>query len=76
MMAFSFLPLPSGPSHDGDRSRRCSNGSMRGVGFGAKKIYVTLLGNEFAIEQKRKFTEAFYEMLVVFCRKKRDHATS
>jgi hypothetical protein len=43
--------------------------------FRREEDYVTLLGNEFAIEQKRKFTEAFYEILVLFCRKKRDHAT-
>jgi SAM-dependent methyltransferase len=43
--------------------------------FRREEDYVTLLGNEFAIEQKRKFTEAFYEMLVLFCRKKQDHAT-
>jgi len=44
--------------------------------FRREEDYVTLLGNEFAIEQKRKFTEAFYEIRVLFCRKKRDHATS
>jgi SAM-dependent methyltransferase len=44
--------------------------------FRREEDYVALLNNEFAIEQKRKFTEAFYQMLVLFCRKKRDHATS
>ncbi len=39
--------------------------------FRREEDYVALLSNEFAIEQKRKFTEAFYQMLVLFCRKKR-----
>jgi len=49
---------------------------LEGRWFRREEDYVTLLGNEFAIEQKRKFTEAFYEIRVLFCRKKRDYATS
>ena len=40
-----------------------------------REDYVALLSNEFAIEQKRKFTEAFYQMVLLSCRKKRGVAT-
>jgi SAM-dependent methyltransferase len=42
--------------------------------FRSEEDYLNLLSEEFVIEQKRKFTEAFYQMLVLFCRKKRDAA--
>jgi SAM-dependent methyltransferase len=43
--------------------------------FRHEEDYLALLGNEFEIGQKLKFTEAFYQMLVLWCRKKRDSAT-
>lgn len=43
--------------------------------FRSEEEYVDLLRSEFLIEQKRKLTDSFYQMLVLFCRKKSGDAT-
>jgi SAM-dependent methyltransferase len=43
--------------------------------FRREEDYLELLGNQFVIEKKRRITDAFYQMLVLVCRKNRNIAT-